>query len=402
MSVVSLVRVAHDDEGGIAEAVRRSIELIGGLEDIFKPGNIVLIKPNLVAVPAGRLTGAITRWEVCKAIADLVRKKGARPVIAESSAVGVDTEKVIEAGEYDRLREVGYEVVDLKRSREAKIRVPDGHVVFSEIGSFELVQKADAIISVPVLKTHDQTEVTLSMKNLKGLLDDSTKRAFHQRGLLEGVVDLVMTLRPKLMTVVDATIGQEGLGPIFGVPVRMGLVLASKDLVAADAVGSRIMGYDPEEVMITVRAAARGIGEMDLDKVRVVGDATIGEVERRFKRASETELEGVPPFELLMAEGACTGCRNTVISSIMDLKSQGLEGCLEGKYVIAGPLEGRDIPEGANEKNTVLVGICTRHLEGRGVYVQGCPPNNIFVVRAIVGEGQKIERRYATKEGADA
>ena len=189
------------------------------------------------------------------------------------------------------------------------------------------------------------------------------------------------------MTVVDATIGQEGWGRYL-VPVRMGLVRL-EDLVAADAVGSRIMGYDPEEVMITVRAAARGIGEMDLDKVRVVGDATIGEVERRFKRASETELEGVPPFELLMAEGACTGCRNTVISSIMDLKSQGLEGCLEGKYVIAGPLEGRDIPEGANEKNTVLVGICTRHLEGRGVYVQGCPPNNIFVVRAIVGEARR-------------
>lgn len=402
MSVVSLVRVAHDDERGIAEAVRRSIELIGGLEDIVKPGNLVLIKPNLVAVPAGRLTGAITRWEVCKAIADLVKERGARPVIAESSAVGVDTEKVIEAGEYDKLRETGYEVVDLKKSPGAKIKVPDDHVVFSELGSFELVRKADAIISVPVLKTHDQTEVTLSMKNLKGLLDESTKRAFHQKGLLEGVVDLVITLRPKLMTVVDATIGQEGLGPIFGVPVPMGLILASKDLVAADAVGSRIMGYDPKEVMITVRAAARGIGEMDLDKIQVIGDATIEEVERRFKRASETELEGVPPFELLMAEGACTGCRNTVISSIMDLKSQGLEGSLKGKYIIAGPLDEKSLPERAKRENTVLVGICARHLEGRGTYVQGCPPNNIFVVRAIVGEDQNIERRYATEKGADA
>jgi hypothetical protein len=81
-------------------------------------------------------------------------------------------------------------------------------------------------------------------------------------------------------------------------------------------------------------------------------------------------------------------------------QSQGLEGCLEGKYVVAGPLDEKLIPPCAEKDKTVLVGICAKHLEGRGTYVQGCPPNNIFIVRAIVGEGQKIERRYATEEGA--
>ncbi|MDO9508468.1 MAG: DUF362 domain-containing protein [Thermovirgaceae bacterium] len=400
VSMVSLVRVKQDDEQGIFEAVRRSLEIIGGIDDIVNPGDLVLINPNLVAVPAGRLSGAITRWEVCKAIADLVKEKGGRPVIAESSAAGVDTEKVIEAGEYAQLRERGYEVVDLKPTPPAKIPVPEGHKVFSELGSWELVQKADVIISVPVMKTHDQTEVTLSMKNLKGLIDDAQKKAFHKNGLLEGVVDLMTALKPSL-TVFDATVCQEGMGPIFGTPVPMGLILASKDLVAADAVGGRIMGYEPKDVMITVRAAFRGIGEMDLEKIEVRGDATISEVERRFKRSSETIMEGVPPFELMMDEGACTGCRNTVISAIMDLKDQSLEGNLEGKYVIAGPLNENLLPPGAEKENTILVGICTKHLENRGTYVQGCPPNNIFVVRAVVGEGQKIERRYATEEGAD-
>ena len=400
MSMVSLVKVKQDDEKGIAEAVRRAVDIVGGLDDIVKKDDLVLINPNLVAVPSGRVTGAITRWEVCKAIADLVLEKGGRPVIAESSAAGVDTEKVIEAGEYTRLRELGYEVVDLKPTARAKIPVPEGHKVFSELGSWELVRNADVIISVPVMKTHDQTEVTLSMKNLKGLIDDVTKKAFHRDGLLEGVVDLMMALKPKL-TVFDATVCQEGMGPIFGTPVPMGLVLASRDYVAADAVGGKIMGYDPQDVMITVRAAARGIGEMDLDRIEVRGDVSIADVERRFKRASETVIEGVPPFKLMLDEGACTGCRNTVISAIMDLKSQGLEGCLEGKYVVAGPLDEKLIPPCAEKDKTVLVGICAKHLEGRGTYVQGCPPNNIFIVRAIVGEGQKIERRYATEEGAD-
>lgn len=114
MSMVSLVKVKQDDEKGIAEAVRRAVDIVGGLDDIVKKGDLVLINPNLVAVPSGRVTGAISRWEVCKAIADLVMEKGGRPVIAESSAAGVDTEKVIEAGEYTRLREQGYEVIDLK------------------------------------------------------------------------------------------------------------------------------------------------------------------------------------------------------------------------------------------------------------------------------------------------
>lgn len=400
MSVVSLVRVAQEDEQGIFESVRRAVELAGGLEDIVRPGDLVLIKPNLVAVPSGRLTGAITRWEVCKAVADLVKARGARPVIAESSAAGVDTEKVIEAGEYARLRDRGYEVVDLKRTPPATLHIPEGHKVFAEMGSWELVAKADVVISCPVMKTHDQTEITVSMKNLKGLISDPTKKAFHKEGVLEGVVDLLTTLKPRL-TVVDATVCQEGLGPIFGTPVHMGLVLASKDLVAADAVCGRIMGYDPDDVMITVRAHARGLGEKNLDKIEVRGDATIAQVERRFKRACETVLEGVPPFELLMDEGACTGCRNTVISAIMDLKNQNLEGSLEGKFIVAGPLDEKLLPPGANGKNTILVGVCTRHLEGRGDYVKGCPPNNIFIVRAVVGEEQKIERRYATEEGAD-
>jgi uncharacterized protein (DUF362 family) len=115
------------------------------------------------------------------------------------------------------------------------------------------------------------------MKNLKGLIDDPTKKAFHRDGLLEGVVDLMTALKPEL-TVFDATVCQEGMGPIFGTPVPMGLILASRDYVAADAVGGKIMGYDPKDVMITVRAAARGIGEMDLDNIEVRGDVSIADV----------------------------------------------------------------------------------------------------------------------------
>jgi uncharacterized protein (DUF362 family) len=398
MSIVSIVKARTGGPKGIERAVRQAIALAGGLQDIIKPQDTVLIKPNLVAVPLNRLTGAITRWEVCKAIADMVREMGARPVIAESAAAGVDTEKVIAAGGYNTLRAKGYEVVDLKRSPKRKILCPKG-VVFKEMGSWELVTQANVIISVPVMKTHDQTEVTISLKNLKGLIDDQQKKEFHKQGLLEGVVDLALSIKPKF-TVIDGTIAQEGLGPIFGNPVKMGLIIASKDLVAADAVGSEIMGYDPKDVMITTRAAARGLGVMDPAQIEIKG-VPIQEVRRRFQRSCETTIEGLPPFELLLDEGACTGCRNTVISAIMDMKSQNLQHSLQGKVIVAGPLQEFKIPQKANRGDIVLVGICTKPLQDRGVYIPGCPPNNLFVVRGIVGNAGSVERRYATEEGTD-
>jgi len=398
LSIVAIVKTKTGGPKGIEKAVRQAITLAGGLQDIVKPHNLVLIKPNLVAVPLNRLTGAITRWEVCKAVADVVIEMGARPVIAESSAAGVDTEKVITAGQYDILRENGYKVVDLKRAQKCKILCPTG-IVFKELNSWELVTQADVIISVPVMKTHDQTEVTLSLKNLKGLIDDQQKKEFHKQGLLEGVVDLALSIKPKF-TVFDGTIGQEGLGPIFGNPVKMGLIIASRDLVAADAVGSEIMGYNPRDVMITVRAAARGLGVMDLNQIEIKG-TPIHEVRRRFQRSCETTIEGLPPFELMLDEGACTGCRNTVISAIMDMKSQNLQDFLNGKFIVAGPVQESKLPCGANQGDIVLVGMCAKHLQNRGNYVPGCPPNNIFVVKAIVGNLEGVKRRYATEEGSD-
>jgi len=396
MSVVSIVKAGGKSEADVVAAVREAIDLAGGLMDAVKPGNTVIIKPNLVAAPKERLTGAITRWEVSKAIADIVKELGAEPFIAESSAAGVDTEKVIVAGEYDKLREQGYNVVDLKRTKRTKISVDNGQIV-KELDTWELVEKADAIISVPILKTHDQTEVTLGIKNLKGLIHDNQKKKFHRLGVLQGVVDIIKTVKP-IFTVIDGTVAQEGLGPIFGDPVEMGLIIASKDVVACDAVGSVIMGYDVEDVMITKIAAERGMGEMDLNNIEIKGEP-IDSVKRRFKRSCEVEIEGLPPHELLFDEQACTGCKNTVISAIMDMKNDNIEYLLEGKTIVAGPLD--KVPEGVKKEDLILVGKCTNHLKEYGTFVPGCPPNNIYIVKGIVGDRQKVERRYATEEGTD-
>ena len=175
MSTVSLVKTKGNAEKDIDKAVREAIDLIGGLKDIVKPGFKVLIKPNLVAPAKERLSGAITRYEICKTIADMVKELGATPIIAESSAAGVDTEKTIVFGEYDKLRDLGYEVVDLKKSKKKDIRMENG-VIVKDLNTWEIVDEADVIVSVPVMKIHDQTDVTLGIKNLKGLINDKQKR----------------------------------------------------------------------------------------------------------------------------------------------------------------------------------------------------------------------------------
>lgn len=393
MSTVSVRKIQDHSYESIRTTVRQVIDDLGGLSDIIKPGYKVIINPNWVAEPKERCSGGVTRWEVVKAIAERVKEEGAEPIIAESSAAGVDTEAVIKACEYDKLRDEGYQVIDLKKQKVKKIPTAAGQII-DQLMTWDTIVEADAIISVPVMKTHDQTEVTLGLKNLKGLIADGQKKMFHTLGVVKGVIDLVETVKP-VMTIIDGTYGQQGLGPIFGETVEMKLIVGSKDVVACDAVGSAIMGYDVDKPMLTVEAYSRGLGEKDLDKIEVVGES-IESVEHRFKRASEVEIPGLPPYNLIFDEAACTGCYNTVFSSLMDLKEGGYAKYLEGKYVVVGPV--KELPEEATPENTVLIGRCAnKFLKGKGREVKGCPPGNVFVVQGIVGDAEEVGRRYSDK-----
>lgn len=394
-SKVSIVKTkSHPDYAEIRKAVRRSIDWIGGISDIIRPGQLVLINPSWVAPPVEREAACITLPEVTQAVADLVKELGARPVIAESSAVGVDSTKVIEASGYKALREKGYEVIDLKKTK-ASVQLPaENGKVFKTVECWDLVQKADVIISVPKLKTHDQTEMTCSIKKLKGLLTDQAKKAMHQEGLFEGVVDLLSAVKPKL-AVVDAIICQEGIGPVFGKPVEMDLVIAGKDLVAVDAVCAGIIGYDPKETLLTVNAAERGLGVMDFNRIEVLG-ASIADVKRRFLRAAEDNPVEVEGFEIIHGEATCTGCRNTVMSALVDMRNADQLMYLPGVTVLTG---NASLPEGVSPDHVVTVGLCQKETRTQR-YVKGCPPNNALVVKAIIGDRAEVKRMYA-EEGLE-
>ena len=373
----------------IREAVEKALDLIGGICDIIKPGYLVLINPSWVAPPVDRAAGCITIPEIPRAIADIVKEMGARPVIAESSAVGVKTATVIETSGYKTLLDMGYELMDPKKEKaEVSIPVENGKV-FDAIDCWKIVRDADVIISVPKLKTHDQTEMTCSIKKLKGLLTDKAKKAMHQEGLFEGVVDLLAAIKPKL-AVVDAIVCQEGIGPVFGDPVEMNLILAGKDLVAVDATCARLIGYEPEEILLTANAAARGLGVMDEKDIEISG-VPLDSVKRRFVRAIEAGFIPDDDFRLLHGEAACTGCRNTVMSALVDMKNAGQLQFLPGVCVVTG---GADLPDDFKKEDTVTVGICMKGKETER-HVTGCPPNNALIVQAIINGRAEVKRMYA-------
>jgi uncharacterized protein (DUF362 family) len=331
---------------------------------------------------------------VTQAVADIVKELGARPVIAESSAVGVDSTKVIEASGYRELREKGYEIIDLKKTKTSVQLTAEHGKVFQAVEVWDIVQKADVIISVPKLKTHDQTEMTCSIKKLKGLLTDQAKKAMHQEGLFEGVVDLLSAVKPKL-AIVDAIICQEGIGPVFGKPVEMDLVIAGRDLVAVDAVCAGIIGYDPKETLLTVNAAARGLGVMDFNRIEVLGEP-IAKVSRRFLRAVEDNPVEIEGFEIIHGEATCTGCRNTVMSALVDMRNADQLMYLPGVTVVTG---NASLPKGVPLDNVVTVGLCQKETRTQR-YAKGCPPNNALVVKAIIGDRAEVKRMYA-EEGLE-
>jgi len=384
---VSIVRTREHPGGEeIDAAVRQAVSLAGGLQDVVRSGDTVVIKPNLV-VARPPDSGATTDPRVCRAIADMVRERGGRAVIAESSFVGLDTEAAIETAGYAQLRRDGYEVMDLKNKAVERVTVPVPHgKALKEVLLPRIVVEADAVITVPKMKTHDQSGATLGVKNMKGILPDVWKRKFHRvYGVFQSTADLLTVVKPSL-SVVDGIVAMQGVGPAFGEAVEMNLIIAGKDVVAVDAVTGAAMGFQVEEMGCVREAAHMGLGTADLAEIDVTGEP-LAAVRRRFKRSEEAIGEVLPMpqgFRVIVDPKACTGCRNQILSSLLDMRDAGLLGKAAGWTVVCG---GAAIPPDAEPGRVLLVGACQPASAPGATHVAGCPPNSRDVIRGFgVGE----------------
>ena len=251
----------------------------------------VLIKPNM-AVAKNPL--AVTHVDAVRAVLEFLKPRCAKPITIAESGVLNTAEGFKNNGYYNLEKEYGVAVVDLNASPVWK-----PYYVFNKDQApkpiriyADFVDPDVCLISLPRMKTHDTVLVTLALKNvlMAAPVNDYKK---SDKGILHGPVKslndimhfnlfhMAQRVWPDL-AVIDGFESMEGDGPAWGTPLETRLALASRDPLAADVVGTRIMGFDPGRLIYLKSMAEAGMGAFGADKISILG-APLDQCRFKFK-----------------------------------------------------------------------------------------------------------------------
>jgi uncharacterized protein (DUF362 family) len=260
----------------------------------------VLLKPNFVEPdPHGVVN---THPAVVGAARECFLRLGARSVlVAEGPGNERDTEAIVETIQLrDYLGPLPGKFVDLNVEEVRSVPTRTRASKLKELHLPTPVLEADYVVSVPKLKTHHWAGVTLSLKNMFGIVPGNCygwpKNALHWAGLTRSVLDINSTVRPDF-AIVDGIVGMEGNGPIQGAPKPCGVVAVGDDPVAVDATCARIMGLVPERIDYLTHAGLL-LGHLTQKNIHQLGEA-IEDVQTCFAV--------LPEFERLRAHANYNG-----------------------------------------------------------------------------------------------
>jgi uncharacterized protein (DUF362 family) len=234
----------------------------------------VLLKPNLVEYVAGKEIN--TNPRLVGAAAACFLALGAQSVIvAEGPGHHRDTELISsESGLTYEIRERGVEFVDLNRDELVKTRHAVNYTSLNHLWLPKTVLASNFIVSMPKLKTHHWAGVTLSMKNMFGVVPGLKygwpKNILHWQGVHESILDICATV-PVQFVIADGIFAMEGNGPLHGGPRRLGSIILADDPVAADATCARLMGLLPERVP-HIYEAGKFLGNVSYSRIDQVGE----------------------------------------------------------------------------------------------------------------------------------
>jgi uncharacterized protein (DUF362 family)/Pyruvate/2-oxoacid:ferredoxin oxidoreductase delta subunit len=242
------------------------------MKSFVSKGNRVLIKPNLLLAkdPKYAIT---THPSVLGALVKEVRSCGGTPLIGDSpGAVLKGLERVWKkTGLMELAQDLDVELLNFEKGGVIQKNVNGERYPISRF-----VFDVDVIINVPKLKTHNLTRFTGGIKNLFGCLPGLTKANFHKkypnpRSFAKALVDILEIIPPHL-NVMDGVLGMDGEGPsLRGRKREYGVILASIDTVALDAVAAQIIGFEDNSVDTIRFAQQRKLGVGDLRKIDIVG-----------------------------------------------------------------------------------------------------------------------------------
>lgn len=364
---ISIVRVSpRGMTYEILEAVRKAMEFIGGARAYCPKEGSVLIKPNITLPEAS----ACASPSVTYAIAKVFAEAGCKVLLGEDPSIPVSEQETYDQyGMYQLAKQAGAEVVSLRHGPHEMVEIPEGQC-FKEIEVSTIAMRVDLIVSVFPLKSINlETIMTGSIKNLKGLIRPAWKRKFHCEGLNWAIVDLFRTVHTKTLALADGTFVTDAAR---GVMYPLGIIVMGSDPVATDTTCAKIIGINPRDVEHVTIAAQAGLGTSDLNGVDFYGealDSILGKVEVS-PPVDLFEIVAKTAGAVRIVQGnPCSSCLTT-IAKILSKYEDRLPR-LRKRVIVVGPTA--QIPP-QEENRAIIVGTCLRKYRHRGIFVDGCPP----------------------------
>lgn len=282
---IAIQKIQNDN---IETAVFSSLDMIDAKRLMNKENMTIVLKPNiLMGKPPER--AVTTHPEVVRSVIKWLKQFNPLKIyVCESSGgekLGVTEKAMKECGIKDVCEQEGVECIPFESTEREIYRVPNP-IELKEFPSSKLLKDADLIINLPKIKTHWQCILTCCIKNMFGTILRINKAKTHaQFPRLErftaALADIYSVSNPQL-TIIDGYLCQEGQGPSSGDVVKLDLILAGYDGVALDTVVSKIIDFDPSEILYLEKAVQKNLGTMDMDRIEILGEK-IESVYRKFK-----------------------------------------------------------------------------------------------------------------------
>ncbi|MBN2422338.1 DUF362 domain-containing protein [Candidatus Woesearchaeota archaeon] len=291
---VSIVKCESYQQKEVDTAVKKAVDLIGGIDKFVKKGDNVLLKPNLLSAnsPDKHVT---THPGVVEAVIKLVKKAGGKVYVGDSPGAKFSTlETAKKCGIYDICKK---NKVRLLEFNNPKLVENNKSKVYKKMILEKSILDMDLIINLPKMKTHCLTNITAAVKNLYGCIPEERKMQLHFKYpnnivFSELLLDLYEYIKPQL-NILDGIIGMDGNGPSNGNLKKVGLILASDNALAMDSVMCKVTSISEESVPTLTLAKKRGI--FNRDNVEILGE-NIKSCRVSFKLPQSRSFNLIPGF----------------------------------------------------------------------------------------------------------
>ena len=279
MSKVALIRCESYDDA--YAAIKKGIDLLGGIKKFIKKEDNILLKPNLLRAKEENYA-VTTNSNVFHAVAKILAEEGYKNVsYGDSPGVGsaLNVAKLCEIDK--RAKELNIPLKEFNKSKSIFLK---DNSYAKEFQMAVPVLECDSLINLPKMKAHQLTRITGATKNLLGCISGFNKGASHVKypsslDFSKMLVDLMLTVKPKL-NILDGVVAMEGNGPASGTPKKMNVIIISDDPIAVDYCFAKIVDLNTEYVHVI--NYAKEIGIFNEDELEIVGDDIDSFVDKTF------------------------------------------------------------------------------------------------------------------------